>query len=329
MNGEASQAGVDFFDLAVLSVVQGITEFLPISSSGHLILASKFLDTNRGVFDGTVIDVALHLGSLVAVLVYFWRDVRDAVYGPFTLVRDVRAKQPLRWSSRLFLLLVVATIPLGIFGVILFATGQYETLRDEGSLFIIKLIGWTTLLYGAALYVADRFGPVERKLQDWTWKGALFLGVAQALALIPGTSRSGICMTASRVLGFDRREGSRVALLMAIPAILASAAGPIYKVYQSGNLELTADAAIGAGLSFLTAYATLFFLMRWLRNATFTPFVVYRLILGVVLLGLAYGGVLTEDAPAQAQTEEGAPAIEPAASDAPDASDADAAQPNG
>ncbi len=293
----------DFVDLAVLAVVQGVTEFLPISSSGHLILAAKLFGMDRGVAEGTVIDVALHLGSLFAVLIYFWRDVRDVIYGPFTLVGDLRAKRPLRWPSKLALLLVLATVPLVVVGLVLYATGLYEPLRDESSLFIIKLIGWTTLLYGIALYVADRFAPADREAKGWTWKDALFLGVAQALALVPGTSRSGVTMTASRVLGFDRREGARLALLMAIPAIIAPSVISAYEVAKEGDVELTTDAAIGAGLSFVTAYAALFLMMRWLRSATFTPFVIYRLALGALLLGLAYGGALDEEGEAALSSE--------------------------
>lgn len=297
----------DFTDLVVLAVVQGVTEFLPISSAGHLILTSKFFGMDRTVAEGTTIDVALHIGTLCAVLIYFWRDVRDAVFGPFTLYTDLRRKQPLRWSSKLAVLLVLATLPLVIFGIALVATGMDEALRDESGLFLIKLIGWTTLLYGIALYVADRYAPAEREITDWNWKSALFMGVAQALALIPGTSRSGITMTASRVLGFDRREGARIALLMSIPAIIAPGVFSAVSVASQGDMELTIDALIGAGLSFITAYGALFLLMRWLRRATFTPFVIYRLILGAFLLGAAYG------APYLLQTEAEAPALAPAA----------------
>lgn len=280
----------NFVDLAILAIVQGVTEFLPISSSGHLILASTFLGMDRGVAEGTVIDVALHLGSLFAVFVYFWRDVRDAIYGPFTLIGDVAAGRPLRWPSKLALLLVISTIPLVLFGVALLAFDLWEPLRDESNPFLIELIGWTTLLYGVALYIADRFSVSEREMRDWSWRDALALGVAQALALVPGTSRSGITMTAGRFLGFDRREAARIALLMAIPAIIAPSAKSAWDLYEEGNLALTSDALIGAVLSFVTAYTALFLMMRWLRRATFTPFVIYRIILGALLLTIAYGG---------------------------------------
>lgn len=279
---------MELTQLILLAIVQGVTEFLPISSSGHLILASRFF----GMPDqGVLIDVALHFGSLFAVLVYFWRDVRDAVLGPFTLVGDVTQKRPLSWSSKLALLLVVATIPVIIAGLFLYSMDFYDELRDKGSLVAIKVIGWTTLVYGVVLYIADRFCPFDRELKDWGWASATIMGLAQALSLIPGTSRSGICMTTARFLGFDRRESARIAMLMAIPTILAATALGVKELVETGDATLTTDAVIATVLSFASAYGALALMMRWLANATFTPFVVYRVVLGGVLLWTAYSTV--------------------------------------
>lgn len=276
------------FQLVLLAIVQGITEFLPISSSGHLILASRFF----GMPDqGVLIDVALHIGSLFAVLVYFWRDVRDAVIGPVTLVGDMAARRPLSWPSKLALLLVVATIPVIIAGLFLYNMDFYEGLRDTGSLVAIKVIGWTTLVYGILLYIADRFCPFDRELKDWGFASATIMGLAQALSLIPGTSRSGICMTSARFLGFDRQESARIAMLMAIPTILAAGLLGVKDLIETGDTTLTTDAVIAAVLSFASAYGALVLMMRWLANATFTPFVVYRIVLGAVLLWTAYSTV--------------------------------------
>ena len=234
----------NILELAVLAIVQGITEFLPISSTAHLILARQVLDLELGAARGTVIDIALHLGSLFAVLIYFWRDVRDAIIGPFTLIGDVVAGRPLRWSSRLGLLLIIATIPLIIFALILSALDLVEPLRDDKDLLIIKVIGWTTLIFGVGLYIADKIGESEHEAKDWGWAGALWMGLAQAFSLIPGTSRSGVTMMASRFLGFDRREGARIALLMSVPAILAANVYTILKMLKanlSDPSELDAD----------------------------------------------------------------------------------------
>ncbi len=275
----AEDGGVELLQLILLAVVQGVTEFLPISSSGHLVLAPKLF----GAADqGVLIDVALHLGSLGAVLLYFWRDVRLAVLGPFRLVGDLAAWRPLSWESKLALLLVIATIPVIAAGLGLSAIGAFDAVRT------IEVIGWTTLLYGVALYVADRYSPSMLTLRDWSFGGAALLGLAQALALIPGTSRSGVCMTAARFLGFERVEAARVALLMAVPAILAASAKGGYDLYQAGDVDLTVDAGVAAVFAFASAYAALAVMMRMLRTVSFTPFVVYRVLLGGLLLWIAY-----------------------------------------
>ncbi|MCI4663744.1 MAG: undecaprenyl-diphosphate phosphatase [Neomegalonema sp.] len=305
-------------ELAVLAVVQGITEFLPISSTAHLLLARQVMNFKLGAGPGTVIDIALHFGSLFAVLFYFWRDVKAAVIGPFTLISDMRAGRELRWSSRLALMLIVATIPLIAFSLLLSALGLLDFIRDDKDIQIIKIIGWTTLIFGVTLYLADKYGKSTYEAKDWGWMGAIWMGVAQALSIIPGTSRSGATMMMARILGFDRQDGARVALLMSVPAITAAAAYTTLKLIKAnlaepGQLEagdkalslacvdagvLTQQAIFGALLAFISAYIALMFLMRWLAKSTFTPFAVYRLILGVFLLGLAYGGFISNSAEA-------------------------------
>lgn len=270
---------MDFFQLALLAVIQGVTEFLPISSSGHLILAPRLLNMPD---QGPLIDVALHFGSLFAVVIYFWRDVRDVVIGPAALVSDVAAGRPLSWPAKLALLLVVATIPLVIFGAALVAADAVDDLRT------IEIIGWTTLVYGVILYLADRFAPANKEMTDLTWGGAVLMGFAQALALIPGTSRSGVTMTMARFLGFDRREAARIALLMAVPAILAASAQGVLELIEAGDVTLTTNALLAALLSFASAYVAIVLMMRWLSRATFTPFVIYRIILGGFLLLIVY-----------------------------------------
>lgn len=274
---------MDLTHLALLAIVQGITEFLPISSTGHLILARAI--SGISYEQSVLIDTALHLGSLFAVLIYFWRDVRFAAIGPFALVSDLRARRPLSWPAKLILLLTISTVPLILFGVLLLQTGALEALRT------VEVIGWTTLIYGVFLYIADRFSPNDRAMKSWTWGGAIYMGIAQALSLIPGTSRSGVTMTMARFLGFERTEAARIALLMAIPAILAVTAKQAFAVIEMGRVDLTMDAVYAALLAFVSAYAALLVIMRWLRWASFTPFVVYRILLGGFLLWTAYADV--------------------------------------
>lgn len=272
---------MDLTQLIVISVVQGVTEFLPISSSGHLILAPKLLGWQD---QGRLIDTAVHLGSLFAVLLYFQRETRDAMVGPFYLVGDLASGRPIRWESKLALLLVVATLPLLPVG---FAIAELQI--DEAMRGSVALIGWTTLLFGVALYWADRFSPETHTIKQWSFGGAILLGLAQVLALVPGTSRSGVTMTAARFLGYSRTEAARISMLMAIPAILAASAKGGLDLVESGDLKLTTDAVIAATLSFLSAYLALVLMMRMLSRFSFTPFVLYRIVLGCALLWAAYG----------------------------------------
>lgn len=266
---------MSLFHLLLVALIQGITEFLPVSSSGHLIL----LPNLTGLDDqGQVIDAAVHVGTLGAVVLYFWSDVREALFGTFQLLRgkvDTR-------GAFLALCLVVGTIPVMIFGVFLAITGLDDALRS------ITVVGWTTLIFGIVLYVADQRGATTRTADQWTIKHAFIMGIWQAVALIPGTSRSGITITAGRMLGYGREGAARIAMLMSIPTIIASG------VFISGEVIATADAgaardgAIAAFFAFVSALLALVLMMRLLRSVSFTPYVIYRVILGIVLLSLAY-----------------------------------------
>ena len=260
--------------LIVLAAVQGITEFLPVSSSGHLILVPEV----TGWPDQTlIIDTAVHVGTLGAVLIYFWRDIGAMLLGLLRLLRGRSNK-----GARLFGLLLLATIPVVLVGGLLSYFDTDEALRS------VQVIGWTTLGFGLVLFVADRFFMTLRRLDQMTVGGAVAIGLAQVLALVPGTSRSGITMTAARILGFERRDAARFSMLMSIPAIAAAGALKGSELYRSGDAQLTGDAVIVAGLSFAIAMVAIALLMAWLRRASFTPFVIYRLGLGVGLLVWVY-----------------------------------------
>ncbi|MGF1447600.1 MAG: undecaprenyl-diphosphate phosphatase [Pikeienuella sp.] len=263
-------------DLVVLALIQGITEFLPISSSGHLALWP--LLTGRPD-QGVTLDVAVHLGTLVAVCAYFRQDIGRIAIGTGQILAG-RIATP---NARLVWLLALATIPAVAFGIALKLSGGLDALRS------IAVIGWATLIGGILLWLADRFGANSRAEPDWGWRHALAMGLAQALALIPGTSRSGACMTMARALGYRRDEAARLALLMAVPTILAAGLVETAGLVADGDLALSRDFALAALLACLSAFAALWAMMRMFRSDwTMTPFALYRLVLGTALLWIAY-----------------------------------------
>ncbi len=261
--------------LILVAVVQGVTEFLPISSSGHLIL----LPNLTGLDDqGQVIDVAVHVGTLGAVVLYFRSDVARACAGLLKIVRGSFDNA----DARLALGLVVATVPVVLAGLALKLTGFDDALRS------VAIVGWATLIFGIVLYWADQSGGEEKATGDWNLKDAVAMGLLQALALIPGTSRSGITITAARKLGYARSDAARLAMLMSIPTILASGTLLGLEVAFAMDAAVARDAGIAAAFAFAAALAALAIMMRLLRTVSFTPYVIYRIALGAVLLWVAY-----------------------------------------
>jgi undecaprenyl-diphosphatase len=266
---------MSLFHLVLVALLQGVTEFLPISSSGHLIL----LPALSGLEDqGQVIDVAVHVGTLAAVIIYFWQDVRTGLLG---LPRLFLGRADTE-GARLALGLIIATIPTVILGAVLHFTGLSDMLRSTA------VIGWTMLIFGVVLYIADQKGAEVKTGRDWGLRDALIMGLWQMIALIPGTSRSGITITGARQLGYTRTEGARIAMLMSIPTILASGILLGTEVAVEANTALMRDGLIAAAFAFLSALAALTLMMRLLRSVSFTPYVIYRVILGVILLAVAY-----------------------------------------
>jgi undecaprenyl-diphosphatase len=265
--------------IAVLALVQGITEFLPISSSAHLILVPLVTGWPD---QGLLVDIAVHVGSLGAVILYFWRDLATMLHGLVAWRSGSPLDQP---GRRLIALIVVGTIPVVIAGLALKLVGT-EALRSAA------VIGWATLVFGLLLYAADRFCPAEREVRQMGFGGALAIGLAQVLALIPGTSRSGITMTAARGLGFRRDEAARFSMLLSIPTILAAGTLLMLDLTELGQADVRSDVLVAVALTFLSAWLAIALLMRWLERASFTPFVIYRVVLGVALLVYvyAYGG---------------------------------------
>lgn len=261
--------------LIALAIIQGLTEFLPISSSGHLALYPLL----GGAADqGLALDIAVHIGSLAAVTLYFRADVAALLRGAILLVSGRGGA-----DSRLLLLLALSTLPVVAAGLALKLAGADAALRA------VEVIAWATLIGGLLLWWADRSGAEARAAGDWTVAHALAMGVAQVFALAPGASRSGVTMTMARALGYRRTEAARLSMLMSIPTILAAGALIGLEIAEAGDTALGADAALAAGLSFVAAYLALAGMMRMFRSWTMTPFVIYRLALGLVLLWVAYG----------------------------------------
>ncbi|NQW11137.1 MAG: undecaprenyl-diphosphate phosphatase [Alphaproteobacteria bacterium] len=259
--------------LALIALVQGITEFLPISSSGHLILVPVLSDRAD---QGLLIDVAVHVGTLGAVVAYLWRDIGRMLTG---LWRASRGRgDP---GLTLALQLILATLPLVGAGYALSRYGGGVSRSAE-------VVAWATLGFGLLLWLADRIGMTVKRIEHMGYGAALFIGLAQVLALIPGTSRSGITMTAARLLGYERSEAARFSMLMAIPAIIAAGSLAGFDLYETGDVRLTRDAVIAAGLAFAAALIAIAVMMSWLRRASFLPFVIYRILLGGGLLYWIY-----------------------------------------
>lgn len=269
--------------VVILAIVQGITEFLPISSSGHLVLvwegvqASGMQVPEQTMNQQLTLDVAVHVGTLFAVCLYFRRDIGVMLVGLGKV-----ATGRLDAGARLAFFILLSALPLAVVGG-LFKDAIALNLHD------IEVVAWATIGFGIVLYLADRAGMTLRRIEHMTVLSAVLIGLAQVLALVPGTSRAGITMSMARILGFERAEAARFSMLMAIPAI--SGAGLLVSVdlIDAGDVTLGANAIIAAGLAFIFALIAIAALIGWLQRASFTPFVVYRLILGVVLLGWIYG----------------------------------------
>lgn len=262
--------------LLILALIQGLTEFLPVSSSAHLILLPSLTGTED---QGVTLDVAVHVGTLFAVVIYFRQDVMRAIMGVGDILRGRLQTQ----GARLAILLCIATVPVVIFGLILKVSGLMDSLRS------ITVIGWTMLGFGLVLYFADKKGASQKTSENWTFKDAITMGVWQAVALIPGTSRSGATITGARFLGYERSEAARLSMLMSIPTIIASGALLGIDVVQEADWSMAKDAGIAAAMAFIAALFALTLMMRLLRSVSYTPYVIYRVILGLVLLGFAYG----------------------------------------
>ena len=278
---------MSFLEMLILAIVQGVTEFLPISSSGHLILVPIFTGADD---QGPMIDIAVHIGSLLAIVCYFFKDVWGLARGGFATIGIGKAPE----YKKLFWWIALGTIPavavglsikLGAFNSVVETWFGLVVENDDllASLRFTDLIAVNLIVYGILLGLADRFGREEKSFEQMTWRDGLLVGAAQALALIPGTSRSGVTMTAARALGYGRVEAARFSFLLSIPAVAGAGILIVPDLMEAGG-ELVREAIITGALTFVAAFATMAFLMNFLKKASMMVFVLYRIAMGVALL---------------------------------------------
>jgi undecaprenyl-diphosphatase len=256
-----------FFPVILLAIIQGITEFLPVSSSAHLIIASDFIEFT---YENIALDVSLHLGTLLAVIVYFRSDILLIMNG----IIDSQSK-----GRNAAIQIFIATVPIVVFGGLAFMMGIVDYFRN------IQVIALSTIIFGIVLYYADIQNDKKTKtINELKIEESFIIGLFQVLAIIPGTSRSGIVYSGGRFLNISRIEALRFAMLLSIPTILLSAFIPAYKFIESPSSEFLLMGIVGLIVSFGTAYLSISLLMSWVRKFSMLPFVIYRIILGSILL---------------------------------------------
>lgn len=250
------------FEVFILSIIQGVTEFLPISSSSHLILISNYLNYEH---QGLSIDVSLHIGSFIAVITYFRKDI-------FNFIKN----------KELFLKIILSSTPVMVVGYSLVKFGLIEHLRN------IKIIGWTTLVFGVFLYLSDKFKVSKKIERNFSFRSAIFIGILQVLSLVPGVSRSGITITAARILEFKRFDSAKISFLLSIPTLGAVSLFGLSNMILSGNLNFSMLNLIAILLSFVFSYLTIKYFLNFIKKFSLYVFVIYRIILGVAILFFAY-----------------------------------------
>ena len=249
-------------EIFILSLIQGITEFLPISSSPHLILVSEFLNFKN---QSLSIDVSLHIGSFMAVVIYFYKDISNFFY-----------------NKVLFFKIFISSIPVMIIGFFLVKSGLIEKIRN------LETIACTTIIFGILLYISDRF-KLEKEIENnFSYKSAIFIGFLQILSLIPGVSRSGIAITAARLLNFKRIDSAKISFLISIPILGAVSLFGLKNLIMEENGTLTNVNLISILLSFVFSFITIKYFLNYLKRFNLNFFVVYRILLGVVILIFAY-----------------------------------------
>ncbi len=249
-------------EIFILSLIQGITEFLPVSSSSHLILISEFLNFNN---QGLSIDVSLHIGSFAAVLFYFKKDIKKFFD-----------------NKVIFLKILISSVPVIIIGFFLVETGLIEKIRN------VKIIAFTTIIFGILLFISDKFKLEKNIEKNFTYRSALFIGFFQILSLIPGVSRSGIAITAARILNFKRVDAAKISFLISIPILGAVSIFGIKNLIFANDLSFTYLNLLSIIVSFIFSFITIKYFLSYINKFNLNVFVYYRIFLGLLLIILAY-----------------------------------------
>ena len=262
------------FHIFFIAIIQGITEFLPISSSAHLIILPYLMKVSD---QGVIIDISAHLGSLLALIFFFKKDSIDLFRGLFQFFIIRKQKK----EFYLFLKIGMATIPVIFFGLI------FKIYRLDIIMRSIEIIGWMMIVFGVLLFYADKFGKEKKSLEDLNFKHAAIIGLFQAFALIPGVSRSGITITGFRIFGYNKYDAIKISLLMSIPTIILSGFFISPEILEENNISVLA-VLVTFILSFFTATIALNIMVKYIYSFGFTPYIYYRIILGLTLLYIAY-----------------------------------------
>ena len=249
-------------EILILGAIQGISEFLPVSSAAHLVLFSKYYEFNN---QNLLIDISLHLGSLIAIIFYFRKDLFNFVKNKSFLIK-----------------IVLGTIPIIPVGYILYQTGLIYHLRS------LEVIGWMSLIFGILLYISDKFKITKKIDTEFTNSSAIIIGLFQVLALIPGVSRSGITITSGRLLGFSRFDSAKISFFLSIPTLGAASLLGIYNIYKEGSTELNFLAIIAVIFSFIFSYFTISIFLNFIKKFSLNIFIIYRILLSLFILAVVY-----------------------------------------
>jgi undecaprenyl-diphosphatase len=252
----------DNIEIFILSLIQGVSEFLPVSSSAHFVLFSEYYEFNN---QNLLIDISLHLGSLIAIIFYFRRDLFNFVQNKSFLIK-----------------IILGTIPIIPVGYILYKTELINFLRS------LEVIGWMSLIFGILLYISDKFDITKKIDTEFTNSSAIIIGLFQVLALIPGVSRSGITITSGRLLGFSRFDSAKISFFLSIPTLSAASLLGIYNIYKEGSAELNFLAIIAVIFSFIFSYFTIVLFLNFIKKFSLNVFVIYRIILSLFILAVVY-----------------------------------------
>ena len=256
------QCMLSSIEILILSAIQGISEFLPVSSAAHLVLISKYYEFNN---QNLLIDICLHFGSLIAIIFYFRNDLIHIIKNKAFLIK-----------------ILIGTIPIIPVGYILYQTGLINSLRN------LEVIGWTSLIFAFLLYMSDKNEGKRKIEKDFTNKSAIIIGLFQVLALIPGVSRSGITITSGRFLGFERFDSAKISFFLSIPTLAAASILGFYNIYKEGSAELNFLAIIAVIFSFIFSYFTVAIFLNFIKKFSLNVFIIYRIILSLILLAIAY-----------------------------------------